>query len=77
MKTKYLLTSISKDTIDLANRTVFVFEDNLPYFNIKNPTQHAINMSRIRFEGYRYILKKLKERPASFTYIPLEEVVRL
>ena len=73
MKTKYLLTSISKYTDDIAHRQVFVFEDNLPFFNIKNPTNHAINLSRVMFQGFRYVLEKLTTKPENFTYIPLEE----
>jgi len=73
MKTKYLVTSISKYSQDIAHSQVFVFEDNLPFFNIKNPTQHAINLSRVKFQGFRYVLEKLSEKPENFTYIPLEE----
>lgn len=51
---------------------VFVWEDEKLYFVVTNPIQYPIKKSRVLFEGYRYSIERLTEKPKQFAFFPVE-----
>jgi len=62
---KYLVT------LGITNLSeIFVWEGTAGkevFFDIKNPTDYDLAMSRVLFTGYKYALEELKEKPTRFT----------
>jgi len=54
----------------------FQWEDEDIFFDITNPTQYDINMSRVLFYGFQYKLKGLIERPTVYTVVPIQAMPR-
>ena len=74
-KTKGKVTPITKlaPQLDpyLSRNRVFVIEDEKIYFLPKNPTKYGRPSNKVRFQGWRYILTKLVEKPEKYARIPV------
>ena len=55
----------------LKSTEIFVFENELPYFKITNPTGYNLPTSRVLFVGFRYILQPLDKIPEKYTVVPV------
>lgn len=51
---------------------IFVFEDEKIFFDVQNPTKYPILKARVIFPGFRFVLEELVEKPAKFTWVPVE-----
>jgi len=46
-----------------------VFEDDVPYMDVKNPTNDNITMSRVQFYGWRLCGRRLDKKPEKVSYV--------
>ena len=46
-----------------------VFEDDVPYMDVKNPTNYDLSTSRVQFFGWRLAGEELKEPPEKVSYV--------
>jgi hypothetical protein len=51
---------------------VFVWEDEKLFFVVANPLYYPAKKSRVLFQGYRYSVEKLKEKPRQYAFFPVE-----
>lgn len=69
LKTKFSL--IGQETIKDGMYEFYTFHEFVPEFDVTNPTKYGINLSRIVFGGYYYILEELVVPPEKYAVIPL------
>jgi len=50
---------------------IFVYKDNAPTFDVRNPGTVNINLSRIIISGFRYVIEELSEVPDKYTAVPV------
>jgi len=50
---------------------IFIFEDEKCYFVAKNPTRYNRDVNRVRFIGWKFVLKSIAQ-PEKWTDIPIE-----
>jgi len=56
---------------------IYVFEDNVPVVNVRNPSSTALTNSRIRFFGYKYVLRPTTELVEPIVRVPTEGLALL
>jgi len=53
----------------LKSTEIYIYEDNVVYFDIYNLTQYTLAKTRVQFFGWRIVGRLLKEKPEKLTYI--------
>jgi len=66
-------TWIDKEAIELCPQICewFVYEEEVPEIEIRNPTSETLNSLRFRVIGFKYYLEPVEEKPPKVTYIPV------